>query len=56
MCAEEDLRAALRISAQIVDKYGEDYLPVFLRLEREVAELDERKAEIERARRLAREV
>lgn len=48
------LRLALRISAQLVARDGEAYLPIFLRLETEVAALDAREQAMERARAISR--
>lgn len=44
------LRDALRVAAQIVARDGEAFLPVFMRLETEVAALDTKNAALERAR------
>lgn len=54
--SEADLRRALRIAARIVDEYGDAFLPIFLRLEREVAALEQRKSAVERAREISRDL
>ncbi len=45
----ERIRRALLIAAQIVARDGEAFLPVFLRLEQEVALQEERNAALKRA-------
>ncbi|MEM8849285.1 MAG: hypothetical protein AAGE03_04535 [Pseudomonadota bacterium] len=47
-----DIERALAIAAQIVARDGEAFLPIFLRMEREVAALDGRDTALDRARRL----
>ncbi|KZL15133.1 hypothetical protein [Pseudovibrio sp. Ad37] len=50
----EDLETALNLFAKLVDKYGTDYLPFFLRIERELTALEEEKDALSRARARAR--
>ncbi|QUS54482.1 hypothetical protein [Pseudovibrio brasiliensis] len=50
----EDLETALNLFAKLVDKYGTDYLPFFLRIERELIALEEEKDALSRARARAR--
>lgn len=47
-------RRALVVAARLVDLYGEIYLPLFERLERELVALSQREDAIERARLIAR--
>jgi hypothetical protein len=49
----ERIRRALLIAAQIVARDGEAFLPVFVRLEQEVALQEERNAALKRALALA---
>ncbi|RWR09734.1 hypothetical protein [Paenirhodobacter populi] len=44
------IRAAYEIAARLVSDYGEEFLPVFLRLEVEMQKLDGMAAAMERAR------
>lgn len=46
----EDLETALNLFAKLVDKYGTDYLPFFLRIERELTALEEQNDAVSRAR------
>ncbi len=48
----QDLRHAQSIAAQMVAKYGAEFLPAFIRLEREVAKLTDQEKAIERALKL----
>ncbi|PYG32392.1 hypothetical protein C8N36_103141 [Pelagimonas varians] len=48
------LREALSVAAQLVARDGEMFLPVFERIEAEVAALDRRSTSLERARALGR--
>ncbi|KZL21141.1 hypothetical protein PsAD2_00425 [Pseudovibrio axinellae] len=50
----EDLETALNLFAKLVDKYGTDYLPFFLRIERELIALEEEKDALSRAKARAR--
>jgi len=47
-------RRALEGAAQLVDLHGEEFLPLFLRLEAELQSIEKRKTALERARVLAR--
>ena len=50
----DELTEARAVAARIVDRHGEAYLPIFIRLDREIeARLGEASA-LEKARRLAR--
>ncbi|WP_309385676.1 hypothetical protein [Cerasicoccus frondis] len=44
---------ALRIAARIVTQHGEDYLPIFRRIEKELEDENAKHDDIERARRVA---
>ena len=50
---EERLQKALRVAAQVVVRYGEDYLPIFERLETELANLRIRSMTLLRAEQIA---
>ena len=50
----EDLETALNLFAKLVDKFGPDYLPFFLRIERELTALDEQNDALSRAKARAR--
>ena len=47
------IRQALAIVAEVVVRHGVAYLPLFERLEREVAALDDRASALDRARQVA---
>lgn len=51
-----DIEVALDVAAQIVDRDGEAFLPVFLRLEREVEKLTSQDSALERARKIGRQL
>ncbi len=46
---EDDLRRAHEIAARLVTEYGDRFLPIFERVEREIDALDERKDAMQRA-------
>lgn len=47
---DTEIRRALTIAAQLVAERGEAFLPIFLRLEAEVAKLEDKAGAIARAR------
>ncbi len=53
---EKRFRKALEGAAQLVAHYGDEFLPVFIRLEHEVQEIERRNSAIERARALAQKL
>lgn len=50
---EQRVERALIVAAQLVELYGEVYLPIFERLERELAQLQRKSSAVDRARRIA---
>lgn len=50
----DDVQQALIVAARLVDLYGEKCLPIFERLERELAEMLRRSSALDRARQIAR--
>lgn len=50
----ERVRNALVVAARLVEHGGDTYLPIFERLERELAGLEEKRSAVERARVMAR--
>jgi hypothetical protein len=50
-----DIIAARRHAALLVDRFGDKFLPIFLRLEEEAEKLEQKESAMDRARRLARE-
>lgn len=53
---EKRFHKALEGAAQLVARYGDEFLPVFIRLEQEVQEMERRKSALERARALAKKL
>lgn len=53
---EKRFRKALEGAAQLVANYGDEFLPVFIRLEHEVQEMERRNSAMERARALAQKL
>ncbi|WP_245504108.1 hypothetical protein [Lichenihabitans psoromatis] len=53
---EHHLERALAELARIIDQYGEVYLPLFEKVEAELAELRRRANPLERARRIAQAI
>ena len=52
--SREELEVALDLFALLVDRFGTDYLPFFLRIEKDIRLLDEQQDALTRARALAR--
>lgn len=53
---EKRFRKALEGAAQLVARYGDEFLPVFIRLEHEVQEMEKRNSAMERAKALAKKL
>lgn len=51
---EKRYRRALEGAAQLVSLYGDEFLPVFIRIEQEVDKMENRKSAVARARALAK--
>lgn len=53
--AYPDLKAAYVQAAKVIAEYGDTYLPIFERLEKELKEVEKKQSSIDRALKIAKE-